>query len=160
MKEVRGFGSGRHRRNAAAPLTRGTGNNDFYDSISTGSRLFDAFIVTVLTGSFHLIIYVIGFQLRMFSMRHLMSLVGVISAGVFVSPSHATNFTQACRYLPGDKDWPTVHDWLELNSTVHGRLISTVPLAAPCYGASLDAVACDDIKDKWVQPELQYAHRG
>ncbi|UKZ80017.1 hypothetical protein TrVFT333_007781 [Trichoderma virens FT-333] len=36
-----------------------------------------------------------------------------------------------CRYLPGDANWPNAAAWASLNSTVHGRLIATVPIGTP-----------------------------
>lgn len=34
---------------------------------------------------------------------------------------------------PGQKCWPTVQQWQQLNETVDGHLYQTIPLGAPCY---------------------------
>lgn len=36
----------------------------------------------------------------------------------------------ACRFLPGDAEWPNDATWSRLNKTVGGRLIDTVPVAS------------------------------
>lgn len=40
---------------------------------------------------------------------------------------------QKCKYIPGDVGWPSQRDWQQLNQTVEGRLIATVPLGAVCH---------------------------
>lgn len=66
---------------------------------------------------------------------------------------NSTNGLNACRFLPGDRQWPSVEDWNQLNRTVGGRLIRGVPLAQPCYGADRDAQACTRLQQNWVLPE-------
>ena len=41
-----------------------------------------------------------------------------------------TGGSSICRTIPGDDAWPSKVDWDQLNQTVHGKLIATVPLAA------------------------------
>jgi hypothetical protein len=65
------------------------------------------------------------------------------------------NGRTACRNLPGDQSWPSLHDWAKLNASVDGRLIATVPLAAQCHGALYNDVECRNIQAAWITPELQ-----
>ncbi|KAF2759924.1 FAD binding domain protein [Pseudovirgaria hyperparasitica] len=64
--------------------------------------------------------------------------------------------TNTCRCFPGDACWPTSDKWHELNTTVNGRLISTVPLASPCHDSEFgpyDEDACQAIQEAWTLPE-------
>ncbi|KAH9890307.1 FAD binding domain-containing protein [Xylariomycetidae sp. FL2044] len=64
-----------------------------------------------------------------------------------------------CRTIPGDPDWPNQSEWDLFNDTVHGSLIATVPLPAPCHysftggdgkNASVyDERVCDDLRNRW-----------
>ncbi|KAI0469864.1 hypothetical protein GGR56DRAFT_668381 [Xylariaceae sp. FL0804] len=38
-----------------------------------------------------------------------------------------------CRCFPGDCCWPSRAEWDGFNSTLHGKLIATVPIASPCH---------------------------
>jgi hypothetical protein len=64
------------------------------------------------------------------------------------------NLTQ-CRYIPGDPGWPSAVAWHELNATVGGRLIATVPLAAPCHEPHFDAQRCAFLKGQWGLAPVQ-----
>ena len=63
----------------------------------------------------------------------------------------------SCRCLPADKCWPSLELWTQLNTTVHGTLIETVPIGTPCHDPHYDAQACKLLQDKWLETELQYA---
>lgn len=54
-----------------------------------------------------------------------------------------------CRNMPGDPSFPTEKDWNDLNKTVGGRLISGVPLAKICYGATDNQAACSKLQQQW-----------
>lgn len=62
------------------------------------------------------------------------------------SAKHARAYNQSCRYIPGDKGWPNRVLWEQLNDTVNGRLIATVPLGDVCHDqgqfAAYDQSAC------------------
>lgn len=65
-----------------------------------------------------------------------------------------------CRCFPGDACWPTSAEWSSLNSTVGGRLIATIPIAAICHQSNLahyDASACQALRDVWPIPETHLA---
>ncbi|CUS10783.1 unnamed protein product, partial [Tuber aestivum] len=59
-----------------------------------------------------------------------------------------------CRCFPGDPCWPSIQKWGELNTTVSGKLIATVPLGTPCHAPDYDASRCQYIKENWHSPEL------
>lgn len=60
-----------------------------------------------------------------------------------------------CKYLPGDDGWPSQSQWDQLNSTVGGRLIQTIPLGSVCHSTGFgnyDADACKALQDEWTLP--------
>lgn len=64
-----------------------------------------------------------------------------------------------CKAFPGDADWPDNEVWDEFNSLLGGALISTVPIAAPCYDSEWgpkDMTKCNDVISKFGTPPLQY----
>lgn len=60
-----------------------------------------------------------------------------------------------CKVFPGDKAWPSQTEWSNLNSTVGGRLVATVPLGAPCHGASFSNATCESLKEQWQFEKIQ-----
>ena len=74
----------------------------------------------------------------------------------------------ACRFMPTDPQWPSAKTWNALNKTVHGQLIATVPIAAPCHDSTApkgglsrdwpkyDQQKCTELQERWLEPELQY----
>lgn len=52
-----------------------------------------------------------------------------------------------CRNFPGDVDWSSLEDWMNLNVSVHGRLFSIVPLAIVCHGPDFDPEQCKALKE-------------
>ncbi|OJD30446.1 fad binding domain protein [Diplodia corticola] len=72
-------------------------------------------------------------------------------------PSVATTTTgQDCRCLPGDDCWPTASEWQQLNETVDGRLVATIPLAAPCHDPAFNSSTCDTLRESWQWPQGHY----
>ncbi|KAH8203512.1 hypothetical protein TruAng_002260 [Truncatella angustata] len=61
----------------------------------------------------------------------------------------------ACKCIPGDECWPTVQDWVELNATIGGRLVTPSQLAAVCHNPNYDEATCNYVQKYWNQPELQ-----
>lgn len=69
-----------------------------------------------------------------------------------------------CRIVPSDLQWPSTQEWAELNKTVDGRLIATVPIGAPCFKktydvttqqydlSTYDEAACANVKTNWIDP--------
>lgn len=61
----------------------------------------------------------------------------------------------SCRCLPGDSCWPSQGDWDDLNRTVVGGLIATVPLGSPCHGLRYDAAECSLLQTEWTNAQVQ-----
>ena len=81
-------------------------------------------------------------------------LLPLVNAGL----TKARNVTATCKYIPGDAAWPTLDTWNQLNDTVGGRLIATVPQAAVCHVggyATLKAneAACEALQPEWNSPQ-------
>lgn len=64
-----------------------------------------------------------------------------------------------CRSIPGDDAWPDSSVWNNLNQTVDGNLIATIPIAAACHMTTLDKnvslyneEACSALRDVWFFP--------
>ncbi|KAJ7053797.1 FAD binding domain protein [Mycena amicta] len=80
------------------------------------------------------------------------------------NPSHTKAPSRAkprlsCRCYPGDACWPTTTEWTSLNTTVGGRLVATVPLAAACHDdpwATYDEAACTALQNSWLDAETHY----
>ncbi|KAI9675997.1 MAG: hypothetical protein M1817_000740 [Caeruleum heppii] len=71
------------------------------------------------------------------------------------SPAVDADYGKAsCRCRPGDACWPNARKWAQLNETVGGRLIATVPLASSCHDPNYDASSCAKLKDQWIWPEI------
>lgn len=68
--------------------------------------------------------------------------------------SAAVDFSR-CRCFPGDACWPGVGDWANLNRSIEGGLIATVPIGSPCHNPTFDAAQCKSIQENWTQPSLQ-----
>ena len=62
----------------------------------------------------------------------------------------------ACRLIPGDAAWPKGAAWSQLNKTVNGRLIATVPVASICHDPKYEANTCGRLKKEWSFPQSQY----
>ena len=66
-----------------------------------------------------------------------------------------------CRCFPGDACWPSEKQWDAFNHTIGGRLVATVPLAAPCHNDDFtpyDKATCTTLQDGWLQPQTQYIY--
>ncbi|KAL4900447.1 hypothetical protein BDW74DRAFT_182780 [Aspergillus multicolor] len=61
-----------------------------------------------------------------------------------------------CRCFPSDRCWPSDETWSKFNDSVNGRLIRTVPLAAPCHDPQYDAAFCAWLQVSWFVPEPHY----
>ena len=72
--------------------------------------------------------------------------------------SHASPIASAaatCRNIPGDTGWPSSNDWQDLNSTVGGRLIATVPLGSSCHDPAYNGTQCSYLDEKWDLAPIQ-----
>jgi len=61
-----------------------------------------------------------------------------------------------CKTIPGDSEWPSVDDWDAFNATIGGKLVTPFQLGRVCHNPDYDEVACNYIREQWVQPHLQF----
>lgn len=65
-----------------------------------------------------------------------------------------------CRCFPGDDCWPRPEEWNELNRTLGGGLIKTIPIASVChynsFGIPYNAEACAELRSVWDYPGTHY----
>ena len=62
-----------------------------------------------------------------------------------------------CRYIPEDTGWPQPQLWHQLNRTVNGRLIATVPVGSVCHFPNYDEAKCNDLTATWGLVQTAYA---
>ncbi|KAK8123956.1 hypothetical protein PG999_003874 [Apiospora kogelbergensis] len=91
---------------------------------------------------------------------HVLLATGVIAVAAELAAGATTpppGLTSSCRLLPGDAHWPSLHDWQDLNKTVDGRLIETIPRESVCHDAPYgryDAEACTELQKAFDFPKL------
>jgi hypothetical protein len=68
----------------------------------------------------------------------------------------AVQTAQRCRYIPEDAGWPGPQLWSQLNQTVHGRLIATVPVGSVCHEPTYDEDKCKELSAKWGLARVAY----
>ncbi|RDW74765.1 hypothetical protein BP6252_05907 [Coleophoma cylindrospora] len=69
----------------------------------------------------------------------------------------------SCKNIPGDHAWPTSVEWDQLNQTVSGQLIGTIPLAIVCHIDSYDnynETACAALQAVWDLPATHSPYSG
>lgn len=68
-------------------------------------------------------------------------------AALFVGVTSAAD----CKVTPSDPEWPSESAWADLNTTISGSLIRTVPVASSCYSNSTfgSGVTCDEASENW-----------
>ncbi|OGM44768.1 FAD binding domain protein [Aspergillus bombycis] len=82
--------------------------------------------------------------------------LGAVLGLVAIAPAIEASDSSSCRCFPGDDCWPSVSTWDAFNQSVDGRLVATVPLAAPCHAPNYDEEKCEVLKDGWLLPEEHY----
>ena len=73
--------------------------------------------------------------------------------------SLVANNNSSCRCYPGDACWPNATEWYNLNRTLGGKLIATVPIASECHHdsfSSYDAEACSKLQSAWFSESTHY----
>ncbi|CZR67436.1 uncharacterized protein PAC_17335 [Phialocephala subalpina] len=65
-----------------------------------------------------------------------------------------------CR--PGQKCWPSLQEWQQLNQTIDGHLFQTIPMGAPCYPNSpdYDPIACGVVEDGYNSSVIRGSYYG
>jgi hypothetical protein len=92
----------------------------------------------------------------MFQIKSALALLAF--AATVSSQCNETEPVADCKCFPGDNCWPTAEEWSEFNSTIGGKLIATVPLAAACHDdewATYDNATCTKTQNAWLDPETQ-----
>ncbi len=98
----------------------------------------------------------------MFKLSSLQDFVSVTILGLTLAHNPGRSETGSksdCRCFPGDECWPNAAEWAAFNETIHGKLISTVPIASICHYDSFapyDAEQCERLQDEWLLPETHY----
>ena len=90
------------------------------------------------------------------------SLVPALISAAALAPKDDSSLQTAskCRCFPGDRCWPTKADWNLFNTTLGGKLVSTVPIAASCHDSAFgpyDAQRCAELRSVWGYPETHIA---
>ncbi|KAF2188494.1 putative isoamyl alcohol oxidase [Zopfia rhizophila CBS 207.26] len=67
------------------------------------------------------------------------------AAPLVTRQSNSTN----CKVVPGDEGWPDTQTWAQLNQTVDGRLIATVPLGHVCHAPAFNQAQCGKLQSEW-----------
>ncbi len=88
-------------------------------------------------------------------LRFDMAIVACLSLPTVLAGVVHSRSSSLCRYLPGDSGWPSIQAWSQLNSTVQGRLIATVPLGSPCHDPTYNATECAVLSANWALPQYQ-----
>lgn len=86
------------------------------------------------------------------------SVTHLLPFGVLLVAARAQATGTSCLSIPGDPDWPADSLWAQLNQTVSGRLIATVPLASICHTSpygDFDETACAELKTEWDLAQTQ-----
>ncbi|KAF2172800.1 hypothetical protein M409DRAFT_35390 [Zasmidium cellare ATCC 36951] len=74
-------------------------------------------------------------------------------------PQFAVSADVHCRCFPGDACWPSRERWAAFNKTLGGKLVETIPLAAPCHDSRFgqyNAGECNTLQEAWTLPQTHY----
>ena len=77
----------------------------------------------------------------------LLASISALSSSLHLQQRQVANST--CRVIPIDPQWPSEAVWSELNTTIKGQLIKTVPIGHVCHNSTFNAAKCDEVKAKW-----------
>ncbi|KDQ60709.1 hypothetical protein JAAARDRAFT_124199 [Jaapia argillacea MUCL 33604] len=73
--------------------------------------------------------------------------------------STANASQRACKYIPGDNNWPSPATWAKLNQFVGNDLLLPPPLASVCYpGPLFNNASCEYVEQNWHNSTLHYNH--
>ena len=78
-----------------------------------------------------------------------------VSANTLPAKRNDYDQTSQCRCIPGDSCWPSIEKWQDLNNTVNGRLIATIPAGHPCHDPTYDEAVCSTLQGEWDDPKVQ-----
>ncbi|KAH6652392.1 hypothetical protein BKA67DRAFT_354041 [Truncatella angustata] len=80
------------------------------------------------------------------------TVLSMVFALILAAPRDGTT----CRHLPGDSGWPNSTAWSQLNQTVGGRLIATLPLGSTCHTKPFldyNESKCEALQSAWTLTE-------
>ena len=88
----------------------------------------------------------------------LLDIVAALILANLITASPVIERGTGCKVLPDDAGWPSDNTWNQLNQTVGGRLISSIPQAAVCHTRGYNGLAyneeeCADLKAQWNYPQ-------
>ncbi|KAI0173531.1 FAD-binding domain-containing protein [Hypoxylon sp. FL1284] len=83
-----------------------------------------------------------------------------LANGVIAILDHNTTSKATCRTIRQDPSWPSQYAWDSFNQTLGGKLIATIPIAAPCHttlfgkpNPLFDEEQCSSLRNTWFLPE-------
>ncbi|RDA89422.1 hypothetical protein CP532_6241 [Ophiocordyceps camponoti-leonardi (nom. inval.)] len=86
------------------------------------------------------------------------TLLSVFSYALVVASGGASALSDTnCKCYPGDDCWPHADVWAQLNETVGGRLVATIPLGSPCHDPHYDEGLCSSLRRRWHDPAVHHA---
>ncbi|KXJ90487.1 hypothetical protein Micbo1qcDRAFT_226448 [Microdochium bolleyi] len=88
--------------------------------------------------------------------RSLLDFLAFVASAIAAPPGRGVA-TAGCRCLPGDSCWPSQSQWNNLNTTVAGRLVTTVPIGSVCHDPTYDAQACAALQASYGEPATHYS---
>ena len=89
------------------------------------------------------------------TMNNLLFLNLVVATAI--SAAAINNYS--CKSTPLDSSWPNPEQWANLNASLHGTLIQTLPVASSCYAGNPfgSEVSCDLTSAQWSLPDFHIA---
>ncbi|KAM3081000.1 hypothetical protein ACMFMG_004959 [Clarireedia jacksonii] len=65
-------------------------------------------------------------------------------------------YSKHCRCIPSSPCWPSAAQWSTFNDSISGKLISNIPIAAPCYpGIHENAAQCAAVAASWTDSSFR-----
>jgi hypothetical protein len=65
-----------------------------------------------------------------------------VIASIVLLMGAANALPYLCHCQPSQSCWPTASEWVALNASINGNLVSVVPVASPCHVPNYNAAAC------------------
>lgn len=138
----------------------------YQDVLKKTQKSFFWIVFQILQTTFVSLPYILLLMAPLSTMKRSLCLLAIATVAQAAPTPGKTN--NGCRFMPTDAGWPSAKTWTALNTSVHGQLIATVPIAAPCHDGiapagglsrdwpKYDEQKCTELQDRWLEPELQY----
>jgi len=85
----------------------------------------------------------------------LSTFVWACATAATVTLTSTASESASCRCFPSEACWPSRSAWDNLNATVGGRLVATIPLGSPCHDPVYNATECVILQSLWTDVQLQ-----